>query len=96
MKTILFYWSKGADTRVKILRTIQRCNARGKGCYLNTIAASMDLSHVGIKKHLDLLIEEGYVKIINPGGKPVFLELSHRGRDVLDEFTHKAAPAKKP
>ncbi len=95
MKTILFYWSKGADTRVRILRTIQRCNAGDRGCYLNTIAASLGLSHVGIKKHLDLLVEEGYVKIINPGGKPVFLELSYKGRDVLSEFSQKAAMAKK-
>ncbi len=95
MKTILFYWSKGADTRVRILRAVQRCNAGGKGCYLNTIAASLGLSHVGIKKHLDILIEEGYVKIINPGGKPLFLELSHKGQDVLGEFSQKAASAKK-
>ncbi|MDD5340283.1 MAG: hypothetical protein PHV13_03465 [Candidatus ainarchaeum sp.] len=95
MKTILFYWSKGADTRVRVLRTIQRCNASGKGCYLNTIAAALKLSHVAIKKHLDLLIEEGYVKIINPGGKPVFLELSRKGLEVMDEFSHKAASEKR-
>ncbi len=96
MKTILFYWSKGADTRVRILKKIGGCSAKGEGCYLNTIAASLGLSHVGIKKHLDLLIEEGYVRVINPGGKPVFLELSRKGLEVLDEFSHKAASAKKP
>jgi predicted ArsR family transcriptional regulator len=95
MKTILFYWSRGADTRVRILKKIGSCSAKGQGCYLNTIAASLKLSHVGIKKHLDLLVEEGYVKAVNPGGKPVFLELTHRGRDVLGEFSQKAAAGKK-
>jgi len=90
MKTILFYWSKGADTRVKILKSIRNCSVKGKGCYLNTIADSLHLSHVGIKKHLDLLIEEGYVKVLNPGGKPGYLELTPKGRDVLNEFSEKS------
>jgi|GEM_PF-1679542 len=89
MKTVLFYWSKGADTRVRILREIRKCTKGNEGCYLNTIAANMKLSHVGIKKHLDILIEEGYVRIINPGGKPLFLELTETGNEVLDEFEGK-------
>jgi predicted ArsR family transcriptional regulator len=80
---------------VKILKKIGQCSAKGEGCYLNTIAASLKLSHVGIKKHLDLLTEEGYVRLINPGGKPVFLELTHKGREVLSEFTPKSASGKK-
>ena len=95
MKTILFYWSRGADTRVRILKKIGHCSAKGEGCYLNNIAASMGLSHVGIKKHLDLLVEEGYVRVINPGGKPVFVELTHKGLDVLEEFSQKAASGKR-
>lgn len=92
MKTILFYWSKGADTRVRILKKIGECNAKGEGCYLNTIAAFLKLSHVGIKKHLGLMVEEGYIRLVNPGGKPVFLELTHKGLEVLEEFSHKPAP----
>lgn len=87
MKTILFYWSKGAETRVRILKEICGCATKGEPCYLNTIAAKMEISHVGIKKHLDLLLEEGYVRIINPGGKPGFLELTHKGEEVLAEFS---------
>jgi predicted ArsR family transcriptional regulator len=95
MKTILFYWSKGAETRVRILKSIHECSVKGDACYLNTIAVSLKLSHVGIKKHLDLLVDEGYVRVLNPGGKPVFLELTHKGLDVLNEFSSKSGPAKK-
>ena len=90
MKTILFYWSKGAETRVRMLKNIHSCSERKEACYLNSVAAALKLSHVGVKKHLDLLIEEGYIKVINPGGKPGFLELTPKGRDVLDEFSQKA------
>ncbi len=89
MKTVLFYWSKGADTRVRILKEIRKCAKGNEPCYLNTIAANMKLSHVGIKKHIDILIEEGYIRVINPGGKPLFLELTESGNEVLDEFEGK-------
>ena len=31
MKTILFYWSRGADTRVKLLKLIERTEKAGGG-----------------------------------------------------------------
>ncbi len=89
MKTILFYWSKGSDTRVKIIKFIARCERESEACYLNVLADKLKLSHVAIKKHLDLLIEKGYVKILNPGGKPVFVALSKTGIEVLGEFSQK-------
>ncbi len=87
MKTILFYWSKGADTRVRLIKKIGECGKKGKGCYLNALATHVKLSHVAVKKHLDLLLEEKYVRIINPGGKPVFLELTPKGLEVMGEFS---------
>ena len=32
-----------------------------------------------MKKHIDLLIEEGYIEQVNPKGKPIFLKLSEEG-----------------
>ncbi len=87
MKTILFYWSKGADTRRKLIRIIAECERKSEPCYLNLLAERLGLSHVAIKKHLDLLVEEGYVRILNPGGKPVFLALSDQGIEALKEFS---------
>jgi len=89
MKTILFYWSKGADIRRGIVKSIGECERKKKPCYLNLLAEKFGLSHVAIKKHLDLLREEGYVSELNPNGKPVYLSLSKKGIEVLAEFSDK-------
>lgn len=87
MKTILFYWSKGADTRRKLIRLIADFERKGKPCYLNLLAEKLGLSHVATKKHTDLLIEGGFVKVLNPGGKPVYLSLSEAGNGILKELS---------
>jgi len=87
MRTILFYWSKGADTRVKIIKLIANSEKKNAPCYLNIIADKMGLSHVAIKKHVDLLIDEGYINILNPDGKPNYLALTEKGLDILKEFS---------
>ena len=87
MKTILFYWSRGAELRRGIVRTIGECEKKKRPCYLNVLAAKFKLSHVAIRKHLDLLREEGYVKILNPQGKPNYLALTKKGAEVLAEFS---------
>ena len=86
MKSILFYWSKGAEMRVKILNEIYKCNRENKGCFLSELAKKFGISHVALKKHLDLMIEEGYVEEINPNGKPVFVKLTEKGTKTLKEF----------
>jgi len=87
MKTILFYWSKGSDTRRRIIRVIAECEKKSGACYLSVIADRLKLSHVAVKKHLDLLVEEGYVGILNPEGKPVFLALTPKGKEILREIS---------
>ncbi len=87
MKSVLFYWGKGADTRVAIIKTIGVCNERKEPCFLNQIAQANNLSHVAIMKHLSLLMEEGYVRELNPDGKPIYLELTENGKKILREFT---------
>ncbi len=87
MKTILFYWSKGAQTRRKLIREISNCEKAGKPCYLNVLSEALGASHVAVKKHLDLLVEEGYVQVINPGGKPHYLKLTGEGSKVVEEFS---------
>jgi len=86
LKSILFYWSKGSGMRVKILNVIDKCSKGKQPCFLNQIAKKLGVSHVAIKKHVDLLLEEGYINELNPGGKPVYLELSESGKSVLAEF----------
>ena len=86
MKSILFYWSKGADIRRKIIQLIEKLNKENKPCFLNIIADKLKISHVGMKKHIDLLIEEDYIEQINPKGKPIFLKLSKKGAKLAKEI----------
>lgn len=86
MKSILFFWGKGAETRVSIIKIIHDCNQKKLPCYLNQLAQKMNLSHVAIMKQLGLLIEEGYVHEINPDGKPIYLELTTKGQEINMEF----------
>ncbi|VVC01450.1 Uncharacterised protein [uncultured archaeon] len=87
MKTILFYWSRGAETRVRLLKLIEKTEKKGGACYLNTLARQLRLSHVAIKKHLDLLVEGKYVRILNPKGKPHYLALTEEGKRTAKEFS---------
>jgi DNA-binding transcriptional ArsR family regulator len=87
MKTILFYWSKGSETRRKIIRLIAACERKREACYLNLLAERLGVSHVAVRKHLDLLVEEKYVEILNPEGKPNFLTLTPKGAEILKELS---------
>jgi DNA-binding MarR family transcriptional regulator len=87
MKTIIFYWSKGALTRIRMIKFIAECEREGKPCYLNLIAEKLDLSRAALKKHIDVLLKYGYIQILNPGGKPNYLALTHSGVEVLKEFS---------
>lgn len=89
MKSILFYWSRGAEVRRKIVLFIYRHNREDKPCFMNLLAKHLGLTHPGVKKHLDLLTEEGYIEQLNPGGKPIYLRLTASGRDVAEEFAGK-------
>lgn len=85
-KSILFYWSKGAGTRRRLLKVVHANEQNGEPSFLNTIAGDLGISHVAVKKHIDLLVEEGYIEQINPSGKPVYLRLTEKGREAVDEF----------
>jgi predicted ArsR family transcriptional regulator len=84
-ETVLFYLSEGGDVRLKILQLIREANEREDGMYLNKLAEELDMSHVGVRNHLELLLEDGYVEYRNPGGKPKYLKLTEEGESVLEE-----------
>lgn len=86
-KSVLFYWSKGAEVRRRVIRLIHEYNRQNKPCFLNVLSKNFEMSHAGMKKHVDLLIEEGYVGAVNPGGKPVYLELTPKGQEILRELS---------
>lgn len=89
MKSILFYWSKGAEVRRDIIKNIKTKTEEENPCFLNQIAEDLGKTHVAIKNHIDLLEEEGYIKKMNPDGKPVYLGLTQNGEIMAKELTKK-------
>lgn len=87
MKTVLFYFSKGAKIRVRIITLVEAYNRKNKPIFLNIIAKKLRMSHVATKKHLELLVEYGYIKFLNPKGKPIYLELTMKGKEIAKEFS---------
>ncbi|MBM3309681.1 MAG: hypothetical protein FJY77_05435 [Candidatus Altiarchaeales archaeon] len=89
MKAILFYWSKGADVRRKIIKIMKQAEEKKEPIFLNKIASLLGLTHVTVKAHLDLLIAEGYIEVINPEGKPHYLNLTKKGEALHKELSTK-------
>ena len=88
-RSVLFYWSKGSDTRRRILSVTRELNDGHEPCFINVLSEKLELSHVAIKKHVELLVEEKYIKQMNPNGKPIYLELTETGKEILDEIENK-------
>lgn len=85
-RSVLFYWSKGSATRRRILSVTGELNQTNQPCFINVLSEKLNLSHVAIKKHVELLVEENYLRQMNPEGKPIYLELTENGRGVLKEL----------
>lgn len=79
-ESVLFYFSKGAETRREIIRIVDR--NQEDGIYLSEIADELDMSHVAARKHVELLREEDYLEHINPEGKPKYLRLTDDGEEI--------------
>ncbi len=87
MKSILLYWSKGADARRRILLLMLRREESNSPSFTSEIARRLKLSHVAVINHLELLEGEGYVRRLNPGGKPAYIALTEKGKRVAQEFS---------
>lgn len=88
-RSVLFYWSKGAETRRQILLITKEQNEKNEPCFINLLAKKLHLSHVAIKKHVELLLDEKYITQMNPSGKPIYLELTVAGMEIIDELYNK-------
>ena len=74
------------SAEIELLKTIDKLSRENKPCFLNILADELGKTHVAVRSHLDLLEEEGYVKKVNPGGKPVYLKLTKEGEKIIEEF----------
>ncbi len=84
-ETVLFYLLEAGDKRLKMLRLVTEAEEEQEGMYLTKLAENLDISHVAARKHLQLLLDEGYLQYKNPDGKPKFLELTEEGHDILED-----------
>jgi len=64
-----------------------KCEQKNQPCFVSALSRKLKLSHVAILRHLDLMEEDGYVEVLNPGGKPAFLALTETGKTVANEFS---------
>lgn len=84
-ETVLFYLSEAGDKRLKMLQLVAEAEEEKEGMYLTKMAEEIGISHVAARKHLQLLLDENYLQYKNPDGKPKFLELTEKGRGVLED-----------
>ncbi len=88
MKSVLFHYSRSAEKRVRILKTIDSYSKRNKPVFASMMAKKFGMSHVAMKKHVDTLVQYKYLGIINAGGKPSYLRLTGKGEQALREFAN--------
>lgn len=86
MKSVLFYWGKGADVRRRIMLLIFAHEKKNSPSYLNLLAQEINQSHVTTRRHIELLLEEQYLEEQNPGGKPTYLTLTKKGHEIVAEL----------
>ncbi len=87
MKSVLFYWSKGANVRRKLMVYAANREKEREPYFLNSIAAHLNISRTAAKKHLKLLLNGKFLTEVNPGGKPVFLRLTKAGKRIVKELS---------
>ena len=85
----MFFWSRGADVRRRILKIVGERERDHQPCYLSYLAGQLGISHVAAKKHVDLLAEQRYLRVLNPNGKPLYLGLGDDGKKTFDELFKK-------
>lgn len=93
--SILFVWSKGASTRRKIFKLLASENRKGNSVYISKLTkmynSSLEndessLTNSSIRKNIKVLKKYGFVKAINEGGKPEYLEITKEGKLFLENF----------
>jgi DNA-binding MarR family transcriptional regulator len=86
MEEIILLYSNGAPIRRKILQLFHTKEKDSWPLCLTSVAGQFDISKVAIKRHVDLLLENGYLEKINPAGKPVYLKLTSKGTETARKY----------
>ena len=93
--SIVILWSKGAYQRKRILLEIARAQKEGNPIFVSKIAERLislsenqdkhdkPISLSAVRKHVKVLTQFGFIKSINLGGKPEYLQLTTEGEKAV-------------
>ncbi|MHA2105694.1 MAG: hypothetical protein ACW981_19890 [Candidatus Hodarchaeales archaeon] len=94
--SIILVWAKGAKQRRKILCEIYDAQKKGESMFVSKLAQiyqneteSTDtkrISRSAIRKHVEILKKFGFIKPVNEGGKPEFLQVTEIGLNAIKKF----------
>ena len=92
--SLLFLWSKGANTRRKIIKIIANQQNSANPVYIseitkifnnNLVEEEHSVTNSSIRKHIKVLKEYNLIKPINEGGRPEYLELTEEGKFIINK-----------
>ncbi|MHA1983918.1 MAG: hypothetical protein ACW967_06155 [Candidatus Hodarchaeales archaeon] len=87
--SVLFLWSKGAFIRRKILLEVHNAEKNRNSIFVTKLQQILgnkmekQLSRSTIRKHVNVLLEFNYIRIINKEGKPKYLALTDLGKKII-------------
>ena len=93
--SILFEWSKGASQRKKLLSIINNETAKGNAVYVSRLTYLFNsslatnensLTNSSIRKYIKVLKIYGFIKAVNEGGRPEYLELTENGLKAIEKL----------
>ncbi|MHA2105696.1 MAG: hypothetical protein ACW981_19900 [Candidatus Hodarchaeales archaeon] len=90
--SVLFLWSKGAFIRRKILLEVHNAEKNRSPIFVTKLQQILDNkidnypSRSTIRKHVNVLLEFNYIRIINKKGKPKYLALTDFGKKIITLF----------
>ncbi len=94
--SIILLWSKGAKQRRKILCKIYEAQKRRESIFVSKLTKiyqqkqdSNDvkkISRSAIRKHVKILNKYGFIKLVNEGGKPEYLQVTGLGLKAIKKF----------
>ncbi len=80
------YWSRGALSRARLLRHARRCAEEDRPFFETGAARACRMSVSAVREQVQRMARRGLLRPLNPGGRPLYLELTEEGRRAEREM----------
>lgn len=80
------YWSRGALSRARILSHAKRCAEKNRPFFETGAAHACRLSVSAAREQVQGMVRRGLLRPLNPGGRPLYMELTEEGRRAEQEM----------